>query len=350
MTSNDDLDFLDEKRDFLIVGSHEEQEIITGFMEDIRAAGMTCWGTMHASCAAWISEGSSGSRAYEDDLRRSRVRLFLYSERAATSFKLYRDPTWLRGHLFPTIQLACQSGPVVVIVLDGKWPLPDGPLKVIEILRLTRGQIYNEIAAYCGPFLISSRKSERALHELGRILASSIEVVTRRTNKIVMVFGPGEPEKLAADRDTMMWLVRERVKSHIESRGWLAVYGEDLSDIGNGGAEKDMNPALKERLVTLGVVAVVVLCASPGAIAEVAVMSQYKEIARKMVIAIDKQHREGFVSKGPVTEARNCGAAVIEYEASIPGMAIVESDIITRVQVMIELSLGEDLRRNDLGQ
>jgi hypothetical protein len=127
---------------------------------------------------------------------------------------------------------------------------------------------------------VIEQKREELANRLGQSIRNVFESVPA-----VFVFGPSKPkDPKISPYETMLWWLRGRIYGKFNDGKSISVTGEELDSIGIS----EMNPALKEKLFAKHVLVIVLLCASPGAIAEASIISQYEELAGKTIIAIDR--------------------------------------------------------------
>jgi len=118
----------------------------------------------------------------------------------------------------------------------------------------------------------------------------------------VLVWGPGEADPLLYDQRVAIVNTLRETQIDAEMSETL------VSSRGNWSvSDHEFMQALASDLI-------VILCASPGSIAELAGFSTYPEIASKMVVFLDQKHSKSYVANGPATTAAVFGT-VFYYDA-----------------------------------
>ena len=139
-------------------------------------------------------------------------------------------------------------------------------------------------------------KDARRYHEevfLPRMNALQAEIES--TPLTVLVWGPGESETLLYDqRLEIMNALRD---SNVDA---------DMSEALVSNAD-EWSTQSQEFIQAMSADVIIVLCASPGSIAEVSAFSNYPEIAAKMVVFLDRKHDHSYVATGPAQDVSVLG-------------------------------------------
>lgn len=135
-------------------------------------------------------------------------------------------------------------------------------------------------------------KSPEAQKYHQQVFLPRIEEVRKTVESIaltILVWGPGESHELYPLRIEMINALR---KANFDAETSENLVGE--TDVWSDRSQ-EMMQALAADLI-------VILCVSPGAIAEMADFSNRREIARKMIVFLDEKHKAGYVSSGPARD------------------------------------------------
>jgi hypothetical protein len=119
-----------------------------------------------------------------------------------------------------------------------------------------------------------------------RALQAKIE----STPLTVLVWGPGESETLLYDQ--RVEIVNTLRDTNIDA---------DMSEAVESNT-REWSTQSQEFVQAMSADIIIVLCASPGSIAEVAGFSNYPEISAKMVVFLDRNHDESYVARGPARD------------------------------------------------
>jgi hypothetical protein len=118
----------------------------------------------------------------------------------------------------------------------------------------------------------------------------SIRAEIERTPLSVLVWGPGENGDLYEQRVKIVNVLRD---ANINADMSEAVVTND-----DQWSIRD-----QEFMQALAADMIVILCASPGSIAELADFSSNPELAAKMVVFLDSRHKGSYIALGPATSA-----------------------------------------------
>jgi hypothetical protein len=130
----------------------------------------------------------------------------------------------------------------------------------------------------------------------------SFRTAIEATPLSVLVWGPGESDDLLYEQRVA--IVNALRDTHIDAEMSEAlISGDGHWSIG----DQEFMQALASDLV-------VILCASPGSIAELAGFSTYQEIATKMLVFLDTKHKHSYIATGPATTVGVFGT-VFYYDA-----------------------------------
>ena len=106
----------------------------------------------------------------------------------------------------------------------------------------------------------------------------------------VLVWGPAQSDSILYDQ-------RVAIINALRDRGFDAETSEALTE-----STEEWSIKSQEFMQAMAADLIVILCASPGSIAEMCGFSGFEQIARKMVVFIDHTHRESYVSLGPARD------------------------------------------------
>ncbi len=160
---------------------------------------------------------------------------------------------------------------------------------------------------------ISPTISEQ-LVRIDDILKRSLTAIHNPEKFVILVFGPALRSASSVD-STIQAISQKRqdVREALEKLKFTVFYGEDIEGAEGDDLLRVLHISLKEKLLGRGAHAILIMASSVGSAAEVGIFSQDPELCKKMIIAVHKQHAEGFLAKGACAEAETHGAKLFVY-------------------------------------
>jgi hypothetical protein len=135
-----------------------------------------------------------------------------------------------------------------------------------------------------------SEEAERYHHDVFLPRMQNVQAKIESTPLTVLVWGPGESDSPLYDQ-------RIEILNALRDTNIDANMSEQLAD-----PSEEWSVQSQEFVQAMAADVIVVLCTSPGSIAEVAGFSNYPEIASKMVVFIDRSHDQSYVAVGPARD------------------------------------------------
>lgn len=136
-------------------------------------------------------------------------------------------------------------------------------------------------------------KSKPAIEYHESVFRPRLEALRKEIEAVpltVLVWGPGESTATLFER-------RVDILNALRSRNINAEMSESLTTDGT-----EWSYQSQEYMQAIAADLIVILCASPGSIAELAAFSADEHLARKMVVFIDRRHDPSYVSQGPARD------------------------------------------------
>lgn len=139
--------------------------------------------------------------------------------------------------------------------------------------------------------IVPKSKSAKEYHK--NVFVPRIEALRKEIESVpltVLIWGPGKTNGVLYEQ--RVGILNALRKRHID-----AEMSESLTTETNEWSHQS-----QEYMQAIAADLIIILCASPGSIAELAAFSTDEDLARKMVVFIDRAHDASYVSLGPARD------------------------------------------------